>query len=144
MVKFHEIPGKAIEAVGRYSQEQLEARRLRLESPVLKRRLEQTVNLVGEDIRNVGRSAASAAWKMTLGAPISSIIEGTKTLGSVIGHNWSTKKKKRGYTEVPTAMVEELLSKYASGAWDIVKVAGHLSKALTRTTVLGARYLIGK
>ena len=146
VMKFSEIPQKAMEAAGKFTQEQLDNRRKRLSDPTLQASLERTKDLIKDDIKNVCGNGLSAMWRFSLGAPLSSMWEGTKEFGSVVSHNFSTKnpKKKRSYTEVPAAMVAELFTQYGKGAIDVTKLVGNLSIALGRTTVLGGRYIVGK
>lgn len=145
-MKFSEIPQKTIEAVGKFSQEQLEARRLRLQDPSLQVSLENTKNLLKEDIQSVCKNGVQAVWKFTLGAPLSALWEGTKEFGSVVGANFSTKdsKKKRSYGDIPAVMLAELFTQYGKGVMDITKLTANLGVALGRTTILGGRYLVGK
>lgn len=146
MVKFSEIPKKVIDAVGAFTQEQLEARERRLSSPALQRSLEQTADLLKDDLKSAGARGLEAAYRFTFGAPLSSMWAGTKELGSVIAHNFSVKKskQKKSYFNVPAAMITELLNQYGKGIINTTQLAGNLSKALARTTVLAGRYLIGK
>ncbi len=141
-MKFNEIP----KSVGRFTQEQLDARQQRLSDPMLQTTLEQTRDLLGNDIKKACLNGLDATWKFTLGAPLNSILEGGKTFGSVVGHNFSVKNKeeKRKYTEVPAAMISELLTQYGKGLIDITKLVGNLGVALGRGVVLGTRYTIGK
>lgn len=137
---------KSPEAVGRFTQEQMEARRLRLEDPNLKASLERTKDLLKEDMKSVCKNGLTAAWRFTLGAPLSALWEGTKEFGSVVSRNFAVKnpKNKRSYGDVPAAMVAELFTQYGKGIIDITKLTGNLGIALGRTTVLGGRYLVGK
>lgn len=41
-------------------------------------------------------------------------------------------------------MIKELLAQYGKGVIDITKLVGNISIALSRATVLGARYTLGK
>ncbi len=146
MVKFSEIPKKAIEAVGLFTKEQLANREKRLADPALQAKLEQTKDLLKEDIKNAAARGVESLYRFTLAAPLSSIWEGTKELGDVLSHNFSVKKTqhKKSYSDVPAAMVAEFLKQWGKGLINTTQVAGNLSKALGRSAVLGGRYLIGK
>jgi hypothetical protein len=152
-MKLNEIP----EAVGRFAEEKLEAlgkftekklreREARLSDPRLQASLETMKDLIGDDVKRACGNGFTAACRLSLGAPLSSLWEATKELGSVVGHNFSEKdpKKKRSYAEVPAAAIKELFVQYGKGGVDAAKFAGNLSLALTRATVLGGRYLVGK
>ena len=146
MVNFKEIPRKALEALGAFTKEQLAERERRLSSPVLQASLERTKDLLADDFKSVASRGLEAVYRFSLGAPLSSIWEGTKEFGRVVAHNFSTKnpKNKKSYKNVPAAMIKELLVQYGKGVINTTQCAGNLSKALARTTVLAGRYLIGK
>lgn len=146
MVKFSEIPKKTLDAVGAFTKEQLEARERRLSNPALQASLERTKDLLVDDIKSAAARGLEAMYRFSLGAPLNSLWEGTKELGSVLAHNFSVKnpKRKKSYSSVPATMVTELLNQYGKGAINSIQFAGNLSKALSRATVLGGRYLIGK
>src|SRR3989344_2316076 len=93
----------AKEAVGRFTQEQIDARERRLSDPVLQMELERIKSLLKDDVKKVCKNGLSATWRFTLGAPLSVLWEGTKEFGSVVGRNFSVKnpKNKRSYSEVP-------------------------------------------
>jgi hypothetical protein len=141
-MKFKEIP----QAIERFAQDQMAAREARLRDPARIASLDRTKQLVGEGFKRACGNGLDAAWKFTLGAPLMSIVEGTKEFGSVVAHNFATKnpKKKRSYQEVPATMIKELLTQYGKGLISTTKLVGNLSIALSRATVLGTRYLIGK
>lgn len=141
-MKFDEMQRK----VEKFTQDQLHARERRLTDPHLKMSLERTKVLLGEDLKRACGNAVDATWKLTLGAPLKALIEGGKEFGSVVGHNFSVKnpRRKRSYNEVPATMVKELMLQYVKGGIDVAKLAGNLSLALSRATVLGTRYTIGK
>lgn len=146
MVKFSEIPKKALDAVGAFTKEQLEARERRLKNPAIQASLERTKDLLVDDIKSAASRGVEAMYRFSLGAPLSSMWEGTKELGDVVAHNFSVKnpKHKKSYLNVPRAMVTELLNQYGKGVINTTQLAGNLSKALARTSVLAGRYLIGK
>lgn len=146
MVKFSEIPKKTLEAVSAFTKEQIEARERRLTNPALQASLEQTKDLLVDDIKSAAVSGCEALYRFTLGAGFNSLWEGTKEFGTVVAHNFSVKKasQKKSYSNVPAAIVTEILKQYGKGAINSIQFAGNLSKALGRATVLGGRYLIGK
>lgn len=135
---------KAPEAIRKFTQEQVEARRKRLEDPVLEAKLEDIKTNLKEDVRRSAETGLDALYRFTLAGPLKAILEGAKTLGSVATHNLSNTKKKRNWGEIPAKMITELLSEYAKGVVSTTKFAGNVSLALSRTTVLGARYAVGK
>jgi hypothetical protein len=145
-MKFSEMPKAALESVGRFTQEQLAARERRLSDPALQTNLERMKTLTGEDFKRACGNGFTAACRLTVGAPLSALWEGMREFGSVVGHNFSESdpKKKRSYSEIPAAALKELFVQYGKGAIDAGKMAGNLSLALTRSSVLGTRYLIGK
>ena len=145
-MKFKEIPGKVMESISNFTQKQAEARKRRLESPELQASLERMTTLFKNDIKNASGEGLAALWRLTLGAPLSALWEGTKELGGVISHNWSVKnpKNKISYGEVPAVAITELLTQYGKGTLNITKLVGHLGLALGRGSLLGGRYLIGK
>lgn len=142
MVKFNEIPKEIV----RFTQEQLRERERRLASPSIKASLERTQDLLKDDIKNSCTNGLEALYRFAIAAPCSSLWEGTKEFGSVLSHNMSTKnpKKKKHYSEVPAAMITEFLAQWGKGVISTAKLAGNLSVALGRTTVLLGRYTIGR
>lgn len=141
-MKFNEIP----QVVRSFTQEKLEAREERLSDPALQQKFEQMKMLLKDDVKRGCANALTAAMRITVGAPLSALLEGTKEFGSVVGHNFSVKdsKDKRSYKEVPAAVMAELLTQYGKGVIDIARLVRDLSTALGRATVLGGRYIIGK
>ena len=95
MVNFKEIPKRTIEAVVRFTNEQRAERARRLSDPTLQASLERTTNLLFDDLKHAGSRAVEAVYRVTLGAPLSSIWEGTKEFGRVIAHNFSVRNPKR-------------------------------------------------
>ena len=149
MVKFNEIPkamGQGMEAVGRFTQEQLAFREIRLQDQDLVAKLEQTKTLLKGDIKNACAHGAEAVYRIALAGPLGVLWNGTKEFGSIAAHNFSTqdKKKKKSYFTVPAAMTTELLSQWGKGAISTAKLAGNLSVALGRASILGGRYIVGK
>lgn len=142
MVKFNEIPRE----VAKFTQEQLRERERRLASPAIKASIERTQTLLKDDIKSSCANGVEALYRFAIAAPCSSLWEGTKEFGSVLSHNMSTKnlKKKKRYSEVPAAMVTEFLTQWGKGAISTAKLAGNLSVALGRATVLAGRYTIGR
>ncbi len=142
MVKFNEIPRE----VAKFTQEQLRERERRLASPAIKASIERTQTLLKDDIKNSCVNGVEALHRFAIAAPCSSLWEGTKEFGNVLSHNMSTKnpKKKKHYSEVPAAMVTEFLTQWGKGAISTAKLAGNLSVALGRATVLAGRYTIGR
>jgi hypothetical protein len=74
------------------------------------------------------------------------MLKGVTEPFSVLSHNMSVKnpKRKRSYSDVPAAMLTELLSQWGKGVISTTKLVGNLGLALGRATVLGGRYTIGK
>jgi hypothetical protein len=142
MVKFNEIPRE----VAKFTQEQLRERERRLASPAIKASIERTQTLLKDDIKSSCVNGVEALYRFAIAAPCSSLWEGTKEFGNVLSHNMSTKnhKKKKNYSEVPAAMVTEFLTQWGKGAISTAKLAGNLSVALGRATVLAGRYTIGR
>ncbi len=145
-MKFSEIPKKAIEATGRFTQEQLRERERRLADPRLQAQLEATKRLLVADIKTACSHGVEAGYQFLVKGPLSSMLKGVTEPFSVLSHNMSVKnpKKKRSYSDVPAAMVTELLSQWGKGAVSTTKMICNLSLALGRATVLGGRYTVGK
>ena len=135
---------KMFETVNRFTQEQLEARRKRLEDPVLEAQLENMKVELKADIHRAATTGLDALYRFALSGPLSALFGGIKTLGQVATYNLSHEKKKRSWSEIPANMVTELLAEYSKGAISATKFAGNMSLALGRTTALGARYMVGK
>lgn len=142
MVNFKEIPREVV----RFTQEQLRERERRLSSPAIKASIERTQALLKEDVKNSCVNGIEALYRFAIAAPCSSLWEGTKEFGGVILHNASTRnpKKKKRYSEVPATMVTEFLIQWGKGLISTTKLAGSLSIALSRATVLAGRYTIGR
>jgi len=141
-MKFSEIP----KSVGRFTQEQLTAREMRLSDPQLQAKLEATKQLLIEDIKAVCAHGVDAGYRFILAGPLGSLWKGVSEPFSVLAHNMSVKKEinKRSYSTVPAAMVTELLVQWGKGTLSATKMVGNLGLALGRSTVLGARHTIGK
>lgn len=78
-----------------FAQEQLLKREQRLQSPELQMKLERTRQLLSEDFGRICKNLLDGSWRITLGAPLSSLWEGTKELGDIVGHNFQLKIKKK-------------------------------------------------
>ena len=139
-MKFSEIP----KAVGRFTQEQLAERERRLSDPRLQAQLEATKQLLIDDIKAVCGHGVEAGYRFMVAGPFGALWKGMSEPFSVIAHNFSVKKNKRSYADVPAAMVTELLAQWGKGAVSTTKMVGNLSLALGRGAVLGARHTIGK
>lgn len=141
-MKFSEVP----KAVGRFTQERLRERERRLSDPRLQAQLEATKLLLISDIKKACSHGVEAGYRFLVAGPLSSVWKGVTEPFSVLSHNMSVKnpKRKRSYSDVPAAMVTELLSQWGKGVISTTKMIGNLSLALGRGTVLGARHTIGK
>lgn len=141
-MKFNEI----LKVVGRFTQEQRRERERRLSDPRLQAQLEATKQLLISDIKTACSHGVEAGYRFLVAGPLSSVWKGVTEPLSVLSHNMSVKnpKQKRSYSDVPAAMVTELLSQWGKGAISTTKMIGNLSLALGRGTVLGARHTLGK
>lgn len=141
-MKFSEIPKE----IAKFTQEQLAERQKRLSDPILQAQLDRTKTLLLNDFKSACGNGLEACYRFAIAGPVSSLWEGTKELGGVVAHNMSVKKEKnkKSYSQVPAAMIVELLSQWGKGGVSTAKMVGNLSLTLGRGTVLGSRYLIGK
>ena len=126
MVKFREIPKKVLDAAVVFTKEQLHQREGRLANPTLQASLERTKNLLADDFKNAAARGLESVYRFTLGAPISSLWEGTKEFGHVLAHNFSVKeaKQKKSYLNVPSTMITELLQQYGKGLLMLLNLLG--------------------
>lgn len=145
-MKFKEMPGKAMEAVGNFTEAQLEARRQRIASPEFQASIDATRNLMKENLRDAGKHALLSVFNFAIATPVLTAWGLVKGPWDTLTHNMATKNpaEKDSYiASLFTGPLKGFFSGLGSGTEHSYEAIKNLSAAAGRKTVIGARHIVG-
>jgi hypothetical protein len=145
-MQWKEIPKDVANAASRFTQEQLAARERRLQDPEFVKSIDTTRQLMREDLKQAGESAAMTVVHLLLTTPGLTVFGLVKGPWDTLKHNMGTKDPKQKHSYIasllkgPLAGLWEGLSKAGGRGWETLRSG---AAATGRKAVIGARTTIG-